>query len=56
MTKQLKINKQMKMSPDLSYVHTGMKLAKALTPTERGALRRERNPTEKSCTGAGSYF
>lgn len=42
MTKQLKINKQMKMSPDLLYVHTGMKLAKALTSTERGALGREK--------------
>lgn len=42
MTKQLKINKQMKKSPDLLYVHTGMKLAKALTSTERGALGREK--------------
>lgn len=55
MTKQLKINKQMKMSPDRPCVHTGMKLAAAPTPTERGR-QGERGPTEKSCTGAGSYF
>lgn len=38
MTKQFKINKQNEDVSRLLYLHTGMKLAKALTPLATGAL------------------
>lgn len=54
MTKQFKINKQNEDVSRLLYLHTGMKLAKALTPLAMGALGEK--PTVKSCTWAGSRF
>lgn len=48
MTKQFKINKQNEDVSRLLYLHTGMKLAKALTPLAMGALGEK--PTVKSCT------
>lgn len=36
--KKLKINKQMKTSPDLLYLHTGMKSTEALMSIQTGAL------------------
>lgn len=48
MTKQFKINKQNEDVSRLLYLHTGMKLAKALTPLAMGALGEK--PMVKSCT------
>lgn len=48
MTKQFKINKQNEDVSTLLYLHTGMKLAKALTPLAMGVLGEK--PMVKSCT------